>query len=206
MAPSPPRWLLLAACCQAALCLRAAFPQMRRTQPPQMAVRQELTPEGQVRAALAQPSGAWKEPVLLKNQQAKSLPKRLKDAAIVSVVKASERLWMDVFKECDVDNDDSITRRELLVLMKRLDLEIPDEEELSRLISENDVDEDGVLDFNEFTELIRKLTLTLTLSLSLSLTPTLTLTLTLILPLPLTLTLTLTLPLTLPLPLTLTLT
>ena len=122
-----------------------------------MAVRQELTPEGQVRAALAQPSGAWKEPVLLKNQQAKSLPKRLKDAAIVSVVKASERLWMDVFKECDVDNDDSITRRELLVLMKRLDLEIPDEEELSRLISENDVDEDGVLDFNEFTELIRKL-------------------------------------------------
>ena len=130
-----------------------------------------LTPEGRARAALTRPSGVGLESGLLRSQQSKSLPKRLKDAAIVSVVKASERLWQDVFQECDVDNDDSITRRELLVLMKRLDLEIPDEEELSRLISENDVDEDGVLDFNEFTELIRKLTLTLTLTLTLSPNP-----------------------------------
>jgi hypothetical protein len=113
-----PRWLLLAACCQAALCMRA-FPPLRRTQPPLMTL---LSPEGRARAALARPSGVGLEPVLLKTQQSKSLPKRLKDAAIVSVVKASERLWQDVFNECDVDNDDSITRRELLVLMKRLDL------------------------------------------------------------------------------------
>jgi hypothetical protein len=132
-----PRWLLLAACCQAALCMRA-FPPLRRTQPPLMTL---LSPEGRARAALARPSGVGLEPVLLKTQQSKSLPKRLKDAAIVSVVKASERLWQDVFNECDVDNDDSITRRELLVLMKRLDLEIPNEEELSRLISESDIDE-----------------------------------------------------------------
>ena len=132
-----PRWLLLAACCQAALCLRA-FPPLRRTQPPLMTL---LTPEGRARAALARPSGVGLESGLLRSQQSKSLPKRLKDAAIVSVVKASERLWQDVFQECDVDNDDSITRRELLVLMKRLDLEIPNEEELSRLISESDIDE-----------------------------------------------------------------
>ena len=97
--------------------------------------------EGRARAALARPSGVGLESGLLRSQQSKSLPRRLKDAAIVSVVKASERLWQDVFQECDVDNDDSITRRELLVLMKRLDLEIPNEEELSRLISESDLDE-----------------------------------------------------------------
>lgn len=135
-----PRWLLLAACCQAALCLRS-FPPLRRTQSPLMTL---LTPEGRARAALAnaRPSGMGLEPGLLKGQQtSKSLPKRLKDAAIVSVVKASERLWQDVFKECDVDDDDSITRRELLVLMKRLDLPMPNQEELSRLISESDIDE-----------------------------------------------------------------
>ena len=129
-----------------------------------------LTPEGRARATLAQgprliegqgsslSPGAGEEPGLLKGQQtSKRLPMRLKDAAIVSVVKASERFWMDVFKECDVDDDDSITRRELLVLMKRLNLEIPGQEELLQLISDSDFDEDGKLSFVEFTALIRKL-------------------------------------------------
>ena len=60
---------------------------------------------------------------------------RLKSAAKARVFKSSELLWQAVFKECDSDNDGSITRRELLVLMKRLSLEIPSEPELTEIVT-----------------------------------------------------------------------
>ena len=86
-----------------------------------------------------------------------SLPNRMKSAAIAAVYKTSEKLWQAVFKECDSDNDGQITRRELLVLMKRLGLEIPAEGELTSIIETYDVDENGLLDFDEFTVIMRAL-------------------------------------------------
>ena len=80
-----------------------------------------------------------------------------REAAIVKLLKKSERLWQAAFEECDLDGDQAITRRELNVLMKRLNLQIPSEDELSQLISEVDVDENGTLDYREFTDLLKKL-------------------------------------------------
>ena len=51
----------------------------------------------------------------------------------------------------------SAQRRELLVLMKRLNLPIPSEEELTQLMAENDFDENGSLDYAEFTALTKSL-------------------------------------------------
>jgi Ca2+-binding EF-hand superfamily protein len=87
----------------------------------------------------------------------RSVVRRVKDALIMAVVKRSNQLWQDVFKECDVDDDDTINRRELLVLMKRINLPIPSEEELTALIAESDVDENGELDYGEYTALIKSL-------------------------------------------------
>ena len=41
-----------------------------------------------------------------------SLPRQIKGITISQMVSASERRWYAIFKECDVDDDDSISRRE----------------------------------------------------------------------------------------------
>ena len=88
---------------------------------------------------------------------ARSLPAKAKDQARAVISRSSEHLWLDVFKECDSDNDGAVTRRELLVLMRRLDIDMPPQEELSDFIRRFDVNENGVLDFQEFSSIIRAL-------------------------------------------------
>ena len=70
---------------------------------------------------------------------------------------SSARLWKRCFDECDTNGDGNIDLRELLVVMKRLDLDIPPGDNLKTLIREVDVDEDGVLSFDEFSVLMRTL-------------------------------------------------
>ena len=77
---------------------------------------------------------------------------------LVDVLTASSvKLWQGVFEECDVDGNGFIDRRELLVLLKRLGLPIPSDEDLKALIQQVDVDENGLLDYAEFCHLAREL-------------------------------------------------
>ena len=70
---------------------------------------------------------------------------------------SSARLWKRCFDECDINGDGNIDLRELLVVLKRLELDIPPADDLKTLIREVDVDEDGVLNFEEFSVLMRTL-------------------------------------------------
>ena len=76
---------------------------------------------------------------------AKPLWLRVKNSMTKTVTDSSNDLWMSVFRECDLDNDGQLTLRELLVLIKRLGLDIPSEEELAELVSELDEDENGLI-------------------------------------------------------------
>ena len=58
-----------------------------------------------------------------KVQNKKPTKNRIKDAMIRYVQRSSERLWRTAFDECDSDEDGNINQRELLVLMKRLDMQ-----------------------------------------------------------------------------------
>jgi Ca2+-binding EF-hand superfamily protein len=73
------------------------------------------------------------------------------------MVSASERRWYAIFKECDVDDDDSISRRELLVLLKRLQVDIPSDDKLDTMCKEIDEDENGEINYKELCGLIRNL-------------------------------------------------
>jgi len=86
-----------------------------------------------------------------------SLSRQIKGITISQMVSASERRWHAIFKECDVDDDDAISRRELLVFLKRLQVDIPSDERLDAMCKEIDEDENGVIDFNELCGLIRNL-------------------------------------------------
>ena len=65
--------------------------------------------------------------------------------------------WRQIFSECDGDKDELIDRRELLVLLWRLDVSIPSDDYLRRLFDRYDVAENGVLDFGAFCSLVRDL-------------------------------------------------
>lgn len=72
--------------------------------------------------------------------KAKPLSLRVKKAMIKRVNDASDGLWRAVFDECDLDKDGQLTTRELLVLIKRLGLDIPSVDELNELLRELDED------------------------------------------------------------------
>ena len=82
---------------------------------------------------------------------------RLRDAWSSYLTSSSDQLWQSVFDECDCDGDGGINRRELLVLLYRLGVEIPSDDELKEQFSKYDVNENGTLDFHEFTSLVRDL-------------------------------------------------
>jgi hypothetical protein len=86
-----------------------------------------------------------------------SWPARLKDIVRTRIASESEELWRSVFSECDCDNDGQLERRELLVLMQRLNLDIPSDEELTAIINKFDVDENGSIDYDEFCAIVRDL-------------------------------------------------
>ena len=69
----------------------------------------------------------------------------------------SLRRWRQVFNECDCNQDGCVDRRELLVLLARLEVKVPLDAELRELYERYDVDENGLLDFNEFTDLVSDL-------------------------------------------------
>ena len=54
------------------------------------------------------------------NRPQRSLPTLLKDTLLAEVAARSERRWKAILKECDADGDESLSRRELLVLLQRL--------------------------------------------------------------------------------------
>ena len=89
--------------------------------------------------------------------QRKGMLSRLSDGVVVDLTSSSDQLWQNVFDECDCDGDGGINRRELLVLLYRLGVEIPSDDELKEQFSKYDVNENGTLDFHEFTSLVRDL-------------------------------------------------
>ena len=89
--------------------------------------------------------------------QRKGMLSRLRDAWSSYLTSSSDQLWQSVFDECDCDGDGGINRRELLVLLYRLGVEIPSDDELKEQFSKYDVNENGTLDFHEFTSLVRDL-------------------------------------------------
>ena len=124
----------------------------------------------------------------------KSVIGKLRNAWTTYCAASSDKLWRSVFSECDADGDGSVDRRELLVLLYRLGVEIPSAATLKSLFQKYDIDvrianqtpmsmvapvsrmpparahacvcarariipsqEDGGLDFAEFSELVRDL-------------------------------------------------
>jgi hypothetical protein len=55
------------------------------------------------------------------NRPRRSLPTLLKDTLLAGVAARSERRWKAILNECDADGDESLSRRELLVLLQRLE-------------------------------------------------------------------------------------
>ena len=72
-----------------------------------------------------------------------------RNAASCLVYRERRKLWRAVFDECDANDNGSLERRELLVVMHRLHISIPPELELRALIDRFDTDEDESLDFDE---------------------------------------------------------
>ena len=55
------------------------------------------------------------------NRPRRSLPTLLKDTLLAGVAARSERRWNAILNECDADGDESLSRRELLVQLQRLE-------------------------------------------------------------------------------------
>ena len=55
------------------------------------------------------------------NRPKRSLPTLLKDTLLAEVAARSERRWKAILSECDADGDESLSRRELLVMLQRLE-------------------------------------------------------------------------------------
>lgn len=65
---------------------------------------------------------------------------RIRTAWVAYLAVSSDKLWHSVFDECDGDSDGNINRRELLVLLHRLGIEMPTAEKLKALFVQYDVD------------------------------------------------------------------
>ena len=91
------------------------------------------------------------------NRPKRSLPTLLKDTLLAEVAARSERRWKAILNECDADSDDRLSRRELLVLLQRLELTIPSDAELETLTRAIDRDENGLMGYPECIEIIARL-------------------------------------------------
>ena len=109
MATSRPRWTLYFGGKRRASAQVHMLPAQspHYTTPASVASRLEASPEG-----AAQSAG---EPFLVPRcayPAGQSLSRQIKGITISQMVSASERRWHAIFKECDVDDDDAISRRE----------------------------------------------------------------------------------------------